>query len=396
MPWWTDRGYPPFAPCTCGCGFPHAGQVVKYYRRHAKMSQLALAEKLGVTKKAIWVMENKNTKIDWEKRQLLCDALKIAPALLGVTMLSEIIKEGFYSSSTTKGPVNTEEHQQFLAEAKMQYRHGGSGDLLILTQVGADVLYRELPHVSSYEKEEFYQLLWEYHVFASSLLRRAQQYDASLKHLNRAMDFADALKNDELRAVCLIKSGQRLNDASRIKQAIQTFEVARMYERSIPQYLNGIRMFDAGQAYAKDATTLTDKKTALSLVDRGGQLARSLPDSNYAHCFDFSIQRYHLSRGEVLATIGWNREALEELSLVQSDPVSWWRAHQNILEAWAYTQDQNIPMAVSYAEAALSIIKQFDSEPYEVDRVASIHSQLAASPYANSPDVAHLRHLLRS
>lgn len=59
------------------------GQRIAYYRERAGLSQVELAEKIGITKQLLWKYENDHiTNIPLENIALLADALHVDPAVL--------------------------------------------------------------------------------------------------------------------------------------------------------------------------------------------------------------------------------------------------------------------------------------------------------------------------
>lgn len=96
MVWWIELGYPSFE--TGKNRFPRTGQVIKYYREHTfddtgkAWTQPALAQVLGISKQAVWDLENRDVSIDIERRQLLCQRFAIPSILLGVVTLEDILK----------------------------------------------------------------------------------------------------------------------------------------------------------------------------------------------------------------------------------------------------------------------------------------------------------------
>ncbi|MGH2638277.1 MAG: hypothetical protein ACRDF4_03185, partial [Rhabdochlamydiaceae bacterium] len=84
--WWVRGHYPSFDPMDDR--YPHPGQVIQYYRQHTlvegkQWTQGDLATFLGLTSKAIWLMENQNSGLDiFERRTKLAQMFGIPPVLL--------------------------------------------------------------------------------------------------------------------------------------------------------------------------------------------------------------------------------------------------------------------------------------------------------------------------
>ena len=109
---------------------------------------------------------------------------------------------------------------------------------------------------------------------------------------------------------------------------------------------------------------------------------------------DFSLNRYHLNKGAALIAVGWNKDAITELGSVAHGSLSpRAQAYSDILQAQAYANSGNYPMAASYAEAGLVVVQSLNSV-VNIARVEKILQQLRNSPYRDNDDVAGLGHLL--
>lgn len=400
MHWWVELGYPAFDKGKDGR--PRTGQVVKYYREQKKdetgkmiYTQKGLAKALGIKPKAVWNIENRDAELSNERREFLCTLLKIPPVLLGIITIEEtlqLIEQQKVLSSSSGGTIDIEGHQKYLTKAHALHQHSTAVLLLNATKLKLDELYRQLPHVNSLERPQIHELLYSYHIFMSGELRELQQYDAALSHLDMAMDFANLLDNNELRIVCQLHYVRILDVMDHAREAVQIFDIARLNKESYA--LRSIGFTYMSTLYAKVATTETDKKAAMALLDRGGSIVRSYPEQVYVYGLDSSLQGYYLRQGSTLASIGWNRDALYALDLVQCSPDSWWSAYRDLYSAQAYLNLGKYDFATSHAMESALIARKFSS-PMNIARIASIHSQILASPYGKSSDVTELGRLLK-
>jgi transcriptional regulator with XRE-family HTH domain len=97
MIFWGEKGeYGPFSAQEDG--WPHAGEVIRHYRRKLKMSAKELAERYGatlgeqVTARWILKMEQQNKiPIDFTRRRALIKILNIPPILLGLASLEQVL-----------------------------------------------------------------------------------------------------------------------------------------------------------------------------------------------------------------------------------------------------------------------------------------------------------------
>jgi tetratricopeptide (TPR) repeat protein len=423
MSWWVQLGYPPFDAGKGG--FPKAGQVVKYYRERKKddkgkpYTQKAFAKVLGISDIAVRELENRDAGIDFERRQFLCKLFNIPPVLLGVITLEQVNQileekgitlsallapvEPAPSTVTLSTPVSTaptlvvdvnEYRQQLVSCWNTHYRHDayrGLADTLWRTSM----LYQELPHVSPKERWQLHELLCSYHQLAANLLRDRQLYDDAVVHLNKAFQMAKLLRNDELKALVLFSRGYIFWSANRINDAVIDFQKARTYERYLPGYLNSPILLLSGQVKAVAAESQQEKDNAITLIDRGGNIVRTSRNRENPHFIDFSLSRYHLMRTSALLAVGRNKDALDELRLVNLNDHTNVRRHvyNDILEAQAYTNLGDYSKAIDFAESALVAAQELQSTVY-IDHVAKIHRQLEQSPYKNNSGVARLEYLL--
>jgi DNA-binding XRE family transcriptional regulator len=96
MAWWAELGYFPFEEGKEG--FPRTGQVIKHYRENKlddyknAWTQKRLAEVLDVTEKTIGEIENRDSFLDFDRRQRLCQLLALPPILLGIRGREDLLK----------------------------------------------------------------------------------------------------------------------------------------------------------------------------------------------------------------------------------------------------------------------------------------------------------------
>jgi hypothetical protein len=342
----------------------------------------------------------------YDRRRFLADLLNIPPVLLGIVSLEEIVKgqEVNKHMATTQAVAST--RKSALAIDTLEYQtsllsywesnhvftaHGAMTDI----QTRIDNLYRELPYARREQKVQMMELLCGYHQFIANLLRDAQNYDASVVHLNKAYQLAKKLDNKNLIALVLHRRGITLQEQGKIQDAVRDFGEARTYESFLPANLVGSIQLEFGLVAAKDARSDKDRRAALKFLDRGGMIARDSEHTEDPHFLKLNTDRYHLSKGSTLIAMGWNNEAVDELSLVNCSPAQKRRqAYCDILQAQAYANLGMFPMAVSMAEGALLVVQEIKSS-VNVARVEKIYRQLLTSSYKNNPEVARLGYLLR-
>ncbi len=106
MCWWVELGYPPFEEGKGG--FPRTGQVVKHYRENKldnegnAWTQKKLAEVLEITEKTIGEIENRDSVLDFDRRQRLCQLFDIPSILLGIRGREDLCKWKIRSATAAK------------------------------------------------------------------------------------------------------------------------------------------------------------------------------------------------------------------------------------------------------------------------------------------------------
>lgn len=378
-------------------------------------TQKGLAKALGISENAVRDIENRDAGMDFERRQFLCKLFDIPPILLGIItieQIEEILRERgilsssvipeepshvTISSSTATAPRLTidvaEYREKLISSWKTDYSHSAHG-------VIEDIIYRisvldqELPYARGRNYRCLLQgLLCDYHQFIGHLLRDRQRYDDAITHLNKAFQLADTLDNTEQRALVLFSRGYILWNAKRIKEAITDFKNADQYRQQLPYYLNGPIILFSGLTQALSAKTEKEQKEALSLIDQGGNIARTHRKEESPYFIDFNLNRYHGVKSLALIAVGQNRDAINELKLRSNSANVHGQVYYDISLAQAYVNLGNYARAADIATYALEIAREIHSE-INITRIANIHRQLQKSSYKNNPDVARLEYLL--
>jgi tetratricopeptide (TPR) repeat protein len=407
--WWQELGYPEFAKGPDG--FPHTGQVVKYYRKQ-KMdkkghpwTQRLLSQCLGLTEQAVRDMESRGSGMDWDRRQFLSEWLDIPPILLGITTVKELLKSVEGEQTAEPAVVSsTAHHSRSLLIDIQQYtsslNHYWTGFISDPTPsstvnvcLSMDALYRELPHVG--DERPIQELLCRYHDLVANVLRDRQQYDEAILHCKKALRFAQLLSSNELSALVLYDWGYLLWQAGHLEEAQQKYEQARCYERGLPDHLRSALLLDAGLIGAMMAKNELMRREAIALVDRVGNMLHSTEIKDDPYFLHLNLDGYHLRRSLLLLTLGYNRDALDELQLVKVEsPYLRRQAKKDIYQAQARLNLGEYERVVALVETGLEVAQKIGSRSI-MAHVEKIYQQLSTSPYKDSPDVGRLDFLLR-
>ena len=267
----------------------------------------------------------------------------------------------------------------------------GNNAQMLTALASVDELYRELPHVSQ-EQADMQSLLCDYHQFISVILCEQCDYDSAIEHLNKAFRFADF--GDEQRALVFQRRGLTLWKADRVDESLTDFGRAWQFEKKLSNNLRGLFILESGRARAQSATTKQERSEVLRSIDVVGGIIRGSQQEGDPHLTYLDLDCYHLYKASVLIAIGWNKEATEELKLVNGFPHYPFRqVYYDILQAQAYTNRSMYPKAASLTESALLTAQEVNSE-INIARIVKLFQQLQQSPYKDSPDVARIDYLL--
>ncbi len=411
MYWWVELGYPDAFDLGKDGFFPRPGQVVKYYRER-KMddkgkawTQKNLAKTLGLTPNGVGDIENRDVGMDdFDRRQFLCKLFGIPPILLGIVTLDEITlllekqrkanNTGVISTPTVtsrKHAIDVKEYQKQLARLFATHVSTAVQSAISTALVSVDELYHELPHTSQ-EQPQIQSLLCDYHQFISILLCEHCNYDGAIEHLNKASRFAEF--GDEQKALVFQERGLTLWKANRLDEALCDFGRAWQLEKKLPNNLRGLFLLESGRARAQNAETKQERAEVLRSIDLVGSIIRANRQEEDPHLTQLDLDCYHLYKGAVLITIGWNKEAAEELQLIKGfSQYPLRQVYCDILQAQAYTNRGMYEHAAGLVEFALETALEVNSE-VNIVRIRKLFQQLQQSPYKNSPDVARIDYLL--
>jgi tetratricopeptide (TPR) repeat protein len=409
MYWWVELGYPDAFDLGKDGIFPRPGQVVKYYRER-KMddkgkawTQKNLARTLGMTDNAVRDIENRNVGMDFERRQFLSRLFDIPPILLGIVTLGEIdsllekqrkannsVVLSTASATSHKRTIDIQAYRKQLASLFAATIHREQSPL-VTALASVDELYRELPHATQ-DQSDIQSLLCDYHQFISLPLCDQCHYDTAIEHLNKAFRFAEF--GDEQKALVFGRRGLTLWKADRIDESLMDFGKAWQFEKKLPNNLRGILLLESGRARAQKAETKQERTEVLRSIDLVGGLIRGNHQEEDPHLTQLDLDCYHLYKSSVLITIGWNKEAIQELALIKG--FSQYPARQvyyDILQAQAYANRGMYPDAANLIESALLTAQEVISE-INIARIVKLFRHLQQSPYKDSPDVARIDYLL--
>jgi len=411
MFWWVLLGYPDAFELGKDEFFPRPGQVVKYYREQ-KMNekgkawtQQDLAKVLGISIQSVGETENRDVGMSYERRQFLSKLFDIPPILLGIVSTEEINllvaqhhqtnKVAVISTPSYTGRklvIDPQEYNDQLATYWQTHYSATAANTIAEMFIKLDTLYRELPHARD-GQDKIQTLLCKYHHLISRIFFDQHMHEEAIVHLDKALFFAEALMNEELIALTFKRRGWIRPYIDDIDNAVDDFEKARKYKK-LPYNLACSILMEAGNVAAHEKSADTEKyDKAIALIDKGGNMIRSAPDEPDSHFLKVQLNDYYYHKAATLIKAGRNRDALEEIKLINNHYTPRGQITTGILQAQAYFNRGKYPHAASVAQHALEIAQEIKSE-VNIARIRKIFYQLRESPYKDSSDVARLDYLL--
>ncbi|MBV9688997.1 MAG: hypothetical protein JO202_04715 [Ktedonobacteraceae bacterium] len=403
--WWVEMGYPNFEQGVDG--FPRPGQVCAYYRQHTikadgkPWTQKDLAKALGISEQSVIKMEKKDVGLDsLTRRQFLIDTFSIPYILMRMApkpvspveqaLLAPAVQQAVHST------IHTVDLTALRADWQRYWTNNGRGTAWAsLPEIAAKVglLYEVLP--CSSQTYSVRELLCLYHILIAHILRDQQAFSEAIAHLNRAVRLAKEIAHDELRVNALSRRGHASFESSDMEKALINYRAAEKLLPKVPHYMGGIVMLFMGHAQVESTQDKQAQRQGLKTMDAAANLIGLSGPIDYPS-FQLDIARYHLTKGEALIGMGWNKDAVTELSSAQRNPKLLRRtAYSDILEAQALANQGKFDRAASLLESAIVVVKDIQSA-VNAARIGKLYTQLKASTFGNNPEVARLTYLLQS
>lgn len=402
-------------------GYPNPGTVVRYFRgkmtytdsrdgKEKSWTQADLAKRLGVSEVTVRTMENANAGLDsMAKRRLLISILKIPPILLGlgsVADLAEFLKsheEGAIRaapSTLNSGGYVGKETLHLYQNAFMIYSEMHS------TSTAQDVIFdieqwmsrikTDLSRANERQKRHLYTTLWDFHALSAKIYSDdLGDWNQAFDHLNAAMELANLLESNDLRAASLYRSGQIRCQQRNFFLAKSDLDAALQFAKNAQPQLKGATYAAAGLAHALVVSDGAGRLYAQSLLDQAGKIVTSSSGDPDEYGVRFSTGKYLIEKADALLTLGRPGKALEVLDDAEEGTDSTQKrrlAYIDILRAEANLRFKKpeLEQAVALLQKAFTASSAIKSE-YNIGYIERLHRELVRSPYGNSADVVDLR-----
>lgn len=430
-------------------GWPHAGQVMRYFR-----------EKLGITAKTFgklygkevrengkpicerWILEmelENKVPTDITRRRIIAHLLSIPPVLLGLASLEDVLIQQeqeqpspptiVHQSTLQKVPIEIATYEKNVRIALQLHRTGNAQTLL--QEVNSAI--KDLENFEGQTKGNLLyrvrELLISNRFLAAKIVKDQRQYALAYMYANNAVYVAKSMEDDELLAAAkyirgctklewglfgVMKRGRFQLDSDKIKDAIADFQEilhqTHLQKASIHPQLHGFTMLQLGRAqsvlkYMLDASVNTN---ALILIDQAANMVgREAIDDLYTRMLitgtvsGLHIGGYHLVKAGILNTIGLPGKAINELHQLKrlteqtyGQDETRYQAWSNIDMAEAFMRLGEYEEAINKAKEALVACHNINSVQ-NVTIITDLYTRIAASSYGASRDVKELGDLLK-
>ncbi|MBV9690894.1 MAG: hypothetical protein JO202_14445 [Ktedonobacteraceae bacterium] len=400
-------------------GQPNYGVILKYFRMQMGWKGWELAqfysEALGaegleeetklVTKQWIYMMENQNmVPVDQKRRRILAKLLDIPPVLFGLEALPSP------SSAFTWEAVDVVEYRATLVQYCVLLHLGIVQPSLEDIKRRISNLHREAPFANPVEKKDLFALLCGYYLLAGDIAHDQMCFDEAIGLHGRAITIAKENTLYDVWAFALLERGDAYLERGGItvslkglaaaqadfEAAVRDMQAARQLEAKISPHYKAIISLRAGATEAHLARDRQELLKALKVIDLAtGEIDKPATEEGLAIKLD--QERYHLDRARAYLASPFQmarfpasaREELEAATRL-TEPTHKVRQTDNaILLAQSYLVEEYYPLAATYAENALDLVKGIGSR-LRLASIEALYRELRGSRYGKHPDVAKL------
>ena len=448
--WGVGGEYGPFEEQQTGewAGWPDFGQVLRHFRRKAKMSPKEFREIYGrsatsdgspISDRQLRRMENENqVPPDINKRKLIARLLNIPPMLLGLAVLEnvtlkphpEVAGSAIATGQTTltKVIVDTTKYQNTIRTLLTLHHTSQAQDAL--GQINTDI--RELERIELQTRGDllFYirELLFSYHLLAAKMVNDQRKFSLSHYYANQAVRVAKATKDIDLIATALytrgcaylwwgifgtLAKGVFEIQLGKIKSAIRNFEDAKKAhentEKSLHPQLEGLIDVHLSRAYAIRNLSMGQKvpSLALRLLDGAEEKAdcQNIVDPYTRELVTgsrvgFIKENYHNDRAAAFNSARMSGAALREVKIMEGLREGTIGKDLTREQIWLDIVAANTFMGLEEFEDATKRAKKVLVSSNDIHsvtnfaKVVDIHGRLLQSTYKDESDVKELEDMI--
>ncbi len=455
MIYWGEGGkHGPFAVQANGewAGWPDFGQVMRYFRKKAKLSAAvfgaiygAEANEDGSPVSARWIheMESQNrVPVDITKRRTIARLLKIPPMLFGLATLDDLIMDlkpypqAPFAAATgaTRVQRSTLDLTPYqVNNATLWHIHATSNASGAIGQLQTDMRALEM-HEKQTQGDLQYcvrEMLLSDHTLATHIVRDQRQFQQAYYHANESVRVAKSMEDSDLLAAALfsrgwtrlewglfgtIEQGMFQVQQDQLEAAIRDFRRARDLfptadgkENMHPQLL-GILTAELQRAQAALALHQGERVPAsvfIELDDASQTVDQQLIANDYTRVLlkgdraEWNQATYLNTRATIFSTAGLPGPALRELSLLESLTEKTYSRDETRRFVWLDLLKANIYMGLEEWGPAASIVKQALLTCQDINSttniaiVTDIYGRLRQTSHRESGQVHEIGELLR-
>ncbi len=449
--WGSGGQYGPFDEQPEGewAGWPDFGQVLRYFRKQAKLTAKGFGAIYGrsvnpdgspISERQILRMELENqVPVDMNRRKLLARLLNIPPMLFGLAILEDVTLQPHPQAAGTviatgqttlqRVVVDTTKYQNNIHTFWML--HYSSQVQSALDQINADI--RDLESLAVQAQGDLlyhiHELLFSYHLLAAKVVRDQRKFGLSHRHANQTVRVAKAMQDSDLIATALytrgctylewgmfgtLETGVFQVQLDKINAAIRDFENAKREPdkggKALHPQLVGLIVVHLSRAYAILNISKGEKVPALAvtMLDDAENMADSQSiDDPYTRILvtgsrtGFIKGEYHSTRAAAFNAAKMPGAALKELNALKAlqqgsfgKDLTRHHAWLDIISANAFMGLGEFKEATRRARNALAASQDINSIT-NLANIVDIHGRLLNSPYKTDAEVRELGDMLR-
>lgn len=395
--WWVDDYEPwPAGPD----GWPHAGAVIKWYRRAKDWTQVQLAEALGVQELTVRNMENKGLKLDSITRRRAVSFLLGVPALLlgldAEHMPSQSASVASLSQPSTSQLLSLGKAQTIQARLWSGYYTGHLQEKVpqvrkLLMQIDDVLLQAPKAEIPAWLEVQSLGYQWLGNVLRDADPRWVLAYN------QKAVEQARNVGNADLLSIALLRQIESAYWLGHDEQAVKLAQVFVHTQEADPVLSSG-RAIASARVLALAVNDQADRSQVLRLVEQCQTFGNSYSINNTPE----TCMRHHVEvllnlsssardRARLLSQASDLLDHIERVDPFQDDIRR--KVAMLMVCARVALARKEYDHATIYALDAWPLVRELQSWRY-LPKFTEIYRALLQSSYAGSPQVARLGLLL--
>ena len=402
-------------------GQPNYGALLRYFRQRMGWQVRDLASYYSVALRAegleeeemellgvqrMYAMENQNkVPRDKKRRWILATLLDIPLALFGLESASPQGRLFLWK------PIDVAEYRAALVQYCAAFRVGDIQEFLADIRRRISTLHREAPFANPLDKREMFTLLCAYYILAGDIAKDQMRLGEAIVLHSRAITVAEENILYDLWAYALRQRGNGYVDRAQITAGLKGFaaaqtdfeaaacdmQAAQHLEVTISPHRQATIALSAGVTLAWTARDRQELLKALKVIDQATGQIGAPADEQSIITLKLDQERYHLNRAvaylaspfQIACSPAGARQALEEATRATTPTQKRRQTDNALLLAKSYLVEGLYPMATTYAEDALDLVKDISSH-WKLAYVEGLYRGLRASTYGKSSEVARL------